>query len=288
MQLDLFAHSADVSLRNEVVTALCAHDADAMRDATDRLRADFPDDGHLERFEHLLAELSALSQPKQSAPAIARQAERIEIRLLPSLIKMIGADAAQRWTEAVYGALARSPFKQTFSRSLATAHPAGLFLRAGELSLARAAVAEIPSWRRIPEPLAWMTEIALRERAPDEYWPLVAELAWIAPALLAALLPRAAPATALRLYQEFRLAVDSENEDQETAWFPAWLLVEHPDLLQSLRSAQAHDSPPARSAALLIDLLIGERQGPTPAMLDKRRQLRELAPAIFERYMARR
>jgi hypothetical protein len=286
MQLDLFAHSADVGLRNAVVTALRAHDANAMRAATDRLRADFPDDGHLEHFEHLFSELSALDQGKQSAPAIARQVERIETQLLPALNRMIGNDAARRWIEPVYGALAHAACGQTFNRSLSSAHAAGLFLRAGELALARAGVTEIPSWRRIPEPLAWMTEIALREKAPDEYWPLVAELAWIAPALLADLFPRTAPATALRLYQEF--CITFENEDRETPYFPAWLLVEHPDLLQSLRLAQPQESPPARSAALLIDLLIGERQGLTPAILDKRRELRGLAPTIFERYMARR
>lgn len=179
-----------------------------------------------------------------------------------------------------------------FSRSLAQAHAGGLFLRANELAQARAAVVAIPSWRRIPEALAWMTEIALREDRPDEFWPLIAELAWIAPVLLAALLAagdrRAASVSVLRYYREFCSEAEADGESDETVWFPAWLLIEHAELLPRLRTAHPHDSRPARSAALLIDLLLGERRGLTLALVEKRQQLRELAPALFARYMAHR
>lgn len=292
MQLDLFLHSAEVTLRNTVIAALCARDAEAMRVAMDRLLAEFPDDRHNGDFEHLYSELSALSQDAGSAQAIAQQVERIEKRLWPPLQKMIGTDAAQHWIEPVYGQLARCASGQAFTRSLAQAHAGGLFLRAGELAQARASVVTIPSWRRLPEALAWMAEIALREDQPDEYWPLLAELAWIAPALLAALfaaeVDRAASATVLRYYREFCSEAEADGESDELTWFPAWLLVEHAELLLWLRTAHPHDSRPARSAALLIDLLLGERRGLMPAVVAKRQQLRDLAPAIFARYMARR
>ncbi|MFZ4537631.1 hypothetical protein [Propionivibrio sp.] len=289
MQLDLFAHSADVSRSNAVIAALRARDAVAMRAAIDQVHAHFPGDGNLNNFEHLYFELLALEKPGCSATAIARQVERIETRLLPPLQKLIGSDTAQRWIEPVYGELARAVAGQAFNRSLANGHAAGLFLRAGELALARAAVAEIPSWRRIPEPLSWMAEIALREGVPDDYWPLVAELAWIAPALLAAVIPRAAPATVLRLCREFSTDAElDDDENDESTWFPAWLLVEHPELLPCLRTVQPNDSIPARSAALLIDLLIGERKGSTQTLVDKRKQLRDIAPSIFALYLARR
>lgn len=292
MQLDLFLHSADVTLRNAVIAALCARDAEAMRMAMDRLLAEFPNDRNNEDFEHLYSELSALSQEAGSPSAIAQRVERIETRLRPPLQKIIGTDAAQHWIEPVYGELARAASGQAFSRSLAQAHAGGLFLRANELAQARAAVLTIPSWRRIPEALAWMAEIALREDRPDEFWPLVAELAWIAPALLATLLAagdhRTASASVLRYYREFCSEAEADGESDEIVWFPAWLLTEHAELLPRLRTAHPHDSRPARSAALLIDLLLGERRGLTPAVVDKRQQLRTLAPAIFARYMARR
>lgn len=294
MQFDLFKDSPDVGLRNEVVAALCARNTSALRETIDFLRIDFPDDDHLDGFEHLYVECLALRQAEWSTTDLVRQVERIDMQLLPVLKKVIGADAAQRWIAPVYGELARAAAGQAFSRCEANAHSASLFLRAGELAAARAAVEAIPSWRRIPEPLAWMAEITLRQNLPDEYWPLSAELAWIAPALLAPLFAQAAPATLIRRYREFSTEAEDQDQDESSdtgSWFPAWLLVEHPDLLPFLRTAHAydsHDSRPARSAALLIDLLIGERQGLTQTLLGKRRQLRELAPAIFERYMARR
>ena len=295
MQLDLFMHSADVGLRNAVVDAFRRRDTDAMRAAIDRLRADFPADGHLDSFEHLFSELSALSHPEPSSAGIADQLERIETQLLPSVQKLLGTDAAQRWIEPVYLDLARAATGNPFSRDLACAHAAGLFLRAGALLEARAAAKQIPSWRRIPEPLAWMAEIALRENDPAQFWPLLAELTWIAPTLFAELLARqdarANAATVVRLYQEFgnKAEMDEDaDESNEAAWFPAWLLVEHPELLPFLRTAQQHSSRPARSAALLTDLLIGERQGAPFTPAEKRRQLRDLAPALFQLYMARR
>jgi hypothetical protein len=292
MQLDLFLHSAEVTLRNAVIAALCARDAEAMRVAMDRLLAEFPNDLHNNDFEHLFSELSALSQDVVSASDIAQRIERIETRLRPLLQKMIGTDAAQHWIEPVYGQLARAAYGQAFTRSLVQAHAGGLFLRANEPAQARVAVVAIPSWRRIPEALAWMAEIALREDKPDEYWPLVAELAWIAPALLAGLLATevhsAASATVLHYYRVFCSEAEADGETNELVWFPAWLLIEHAELLPRLRTTHQHDSRPARSAALLIDLLLGERRGLTPAVVDKRQQLRDLAPAIFTRYMARR
>ena len=289
MQFDLFKDSPHVGLRNAVVAALCARNTSALRETIDCLRIDFPDDDHLDGFEHLYVECLALRQAEWSTTDLARQVERIDMQLLPVLKKVIGADAAQRWIAPVYGELARAAAGQAFSRCEANAHSASLFLRAGELAAARAAVEAIPSWRRIPEPLAWMAEITLRQNLPDKYWPLSAELALIAPALLAPLFAQAAPASVLRAYREFCTEAEEQGSEGDTnAWFPAWLLVEHPDLLPFLRTAHTYDSSPARSAALLIDLLIGERQGLTQTMLGKRRQLRELAPAIFARYMARR
>ena len=292
MQLDLFMHSADVGLRNTVVEALRAQDAVGMGAAIDRLRADYPRDDHLDGFERLFVGLSALNPPAQSPTGIAEQLERIEMQLLPSVQKLLGTDAAQRWVEPIYLDLARAAAGTPFSRSQSSTHAAGLLLRAGAVAEARAAVAEIASWRRIPEPLFWMTEIALRENKPAEFWPLLAELAWIAPALLEALLAglgaHATPAQVHRLYREFGSAAEVDDDGDEASWFPAWLLVEHPELLSFLRTVQHHSSRPARSATVLIDLLIGERQGALPSSPEKCKQLRDLAPSLFQNYMARR
>lgn len=299
MQLDLFLHSADVSLRNAVVDALQHRDPGAMRAAIDQLRAHFPNDDSLAGFERLFTELLSLGQLALSPTAIAGQLERIDRQLLPLLKELIGNRAAQCWLAPTYTDLARSVAGQAFVRNLATTHAAALFLKAGALPEARAALTEIPSWRRIPEPLAWMLEIALRENKPTEFWPLLAELAWIAPAVLDTVLTwlpesrgQSSSSSVLRLYREFgaRAELEADDENQEAAWFPAWLLVEHAELLPLLRGAdaRAHNSRPARTAALLFDLLTGERHGAAPAMAAQRRQLRDLSAPLFARYMARR
>ena len=291
MQLDLFLHGADVALRNAVIAALNARDAAAMGDAIDQLRAGYPQECRLADFERLHFEFSSLDQPDHAGAAMEQQLENIETKLLPALQSVIGA-GAQRWLEPVYAELAVRASGQPFTRDSAHTHAAGLFLRSGALPEARAAIKQIPSWRRIPEPLAWMTEIALRENAPAEYWPLIAELAWIAPALIEAQFANGAthkaPLSVLRLYQEFCSKAELDTEDDESAWFPAWLLLEHPELLPLLRTAQPHTTPPARCAFLLIDLLLGERMGASPLLVDKRKELRDRAPILFRCYMARR
>ena len=85
LPLDLFLHSADVTLRNAVIAALCARDAEAMRVAMDRLLAEFPNDLNNDDFELLFSELSALSQQAGSTSAIAQRVERIETHWRPAL-----------------------------------------------------------------------------------------------------------------------------------------------------------------------------------------------------------
>jgi hypothetical protein len=145
-----------------------------------------------------------------------------------------------------------------------------------------------------------MTEIAWREEKPAEYWPLSAELAWIAPPLFGPVLSRAAPEAVRRQYRAFLSEFEASDESGEpvgepacessceSSWFPAWLLVEHSELLEYFRPLDPHPSNPARCAALLVDLLTGERQGLSSRLVEQRLQLRSLAPRLFARYMALR
>ena len=52
---------------------------------------------------------------------------------------------------------------------------------AGDWAAAADAVGRIESWWRIPAPLAWMTEARHRMDGLDAAWPLLVELAWLAP-----------------------------------------------------------------------------------------------------------
>jgi hypothetical protein len=289
MQLDLFFDSRDTQLRNDAIAALRRRDGDALREGIARLRAEFPDDYALADLD-LLADAMAVVEDVRMASAaeIAERLRFIDARLAPALRRLLGGDFADRWLEPLFKELAVRPAARAFRREWASAHAGALFLRGNDLAAARAAILRIASWRRIPEPLAWMTEIAWRENDPAEYWPLSAELAWIAPALFEATLSRAAPDAVRRWHAAFLSGFEADGGGDDSAWFPAWLLIEHGEMLEYFRPVDPHPSNPARCAALLVGLLIGERHGLSPKLVEQRQQLRSLAPYLFARYMALR
>ena len=173
MQLDLFLHGADVAFRNEVIAAINNHDLIAMRTAIDQLRAHWTQDERLPDFDALYQALRALDQPELATASITCQLQHIETQLQPAIQRVVGTKAA-RWLAPVYNKLALAAQNHPFSRNTAQTHAGSLFLRANALTEARIAISSIPSWRQLPEPLAWMCEIALRENNPAEYWPLIA------------------------------------------------------------------------------------------------------------------
>jgi hypothetical protein len=288
MQLDLFLDSRDTQLRNDAVAALRRRDGGALREAASRLRAEFPDDAALADLDLLVGVIGHEDAHAASPARITERLAFIDARLAPALRRLFGEDSASRWLEPLFRDLAASPAARAFRREHASTFAGALLLRAKDLVAARAAVERIASWRRIPEPLAWMTEIAWRENGPAEYWPLSAELSWIAPSLFDSLLPCAAPEAVRRLHGAFLSEFEADDDDGDSAWFPAWLLVEHGELLEYLRPVEPHPSNPARCAVLLVNLLIGERQGLSSRLVEQRQQLRSLAPRLFTRYMALR
>jgi hypothetical protein len=289
VQLDLFLDSRDTQLRNDATDALRRRDGDALRTAIERLRAEFPDDCSLADFVLLAGAMDSFEDVLHAAsPAqIAERLSFIDARLAPALFRLLGKNSARRWLDPLFKNLAACPAARVFRREHALTCAGALFLRGNDLAAARVAIDRIPSWRRIPEPLAWMTEIAWRENDPGQYWPLSAEFAWIAPALFDLVLSRAAPDAVRRLHGAFRSGFEADDDD-DSAWFPAWLLVEHGELLEHFRSLDPYPSNPARCATLLVDLLLGERQGLSPGLVERRRRLRSLAPRLFARYMALR
>jgi hypothetical protein len=306
VQLDLFLDTRDTQLRNSAIDALRRRDGLAFRVAVGLLRMDFPHDHSLADLDLLY---SAMDLPKDvhdaslldipmdlpddvhdaSPERIAERLVHIDTQLVPALRRLLGEAPAIRWLEPFFKRLATRVEARVFRREHAPTHAGALFLRGNDLAAARAAIARIPSWRRIPEPLAWMTEIAWREDRPAEYWPLSAELAWIAPSLFDSVLSRAAPKNVRRLHSAFLSEFEPDGDESgDSAWFPAWLLVEHSELLEYFRPIDPHPSNPARSCALLVNLLTSERLGLSPGLVEQRLCFRSLAPRLFARYMALR
>ena len=78
-QLDIFADSRDVMLRNDVLSQLLRRDGAAARAALDQLAAEYPDDGGFPAMSVLTRELErapAAPFADHAAPAVARPSPR--------------------------------------------------------------------------------------------------------------------------------------------------------------------------------------------------------------------
>lgn len=290
MQLDIFEHSRDLMLRNDALHALQRRDAAATRRAAAQLSAEYPHDAALPDLSRLV---DALEPPSVAAfadvAAAARALRQLHDELAPAAQRLLGSVDGHAWSQPLWQQLARRADALEFRAEHADCHAAALWLRAGDAAAAAAAVERIASWRRVPAPLDWMCQARWRLQGLDASWGLLAELAWLAPARLDALLQRLADPVLLRLRRQFDASFEAEGDAPALAWFPAWVLTEKPALAPLLGQAQPGLQTDAeRALRLLLDLLHLERQGRQRELVDQRRRLRDLQPALFRAYMATR
>lgn len=295
-QLDLFEHSQDTMLRNDVLDALWRRDATAAGLALQSLRALEPLHPALPDLVKLLAALqradqtTPFHQPATAMPTI----EELDHQVVPAALAQWGPAEAVPWLAPLWRALASRAAALPFHPAQPAAHAAPLWLRAGDGPAAEAAVRGIEAWQRIPAPLAWMAEARCRSQGLDSAWPLLAELAWLAAPRLAALADAIADPLLTRLLRRFDAQFDPGDAGDAVgspalAWWPAWLLIDQPALLPHLRGAQpGQDSPPERSFRLLVGLLGLERQGRHAELMAGRRRLRGQQPALYAAYMRSR
>ncbi|MBL8350939.1 MAG: hypothetical protein JNL87_11555 [Burkholderiaceae bacterium] len=292
-QLDIFADGRDRMLVNALADSLAAADLPAARVASDALRNEFPDDRHLAPAAALIGaladEAAAAGIPLPDAAAAVAAGERLDATLRPAALAVLGGEAAARWCVSRWQALARRARSLPFDPAQPEGHAAALWLRGEAWSDAAAAVEGIVSWRRIPAPLAWMIEARCRLGRLDDSWELLAELAWMVPGRFADLLPRLADPLPRRLAKAFDAHFEGQGDTSDLAWFPAWVLVEQPALAAPLSRAQPgrHDEP-ERAMRLLVELIGLERQGRQHDLVARRRALRDLHPALYALYLARR
>lgn len=299
MQFSLFDDSAAVALRNDVIAALERRDAAAARAACTVLADAAHDDEALPGLRRLAAALdgeAAVVRPGAEATWLAAQRAALQDEITPAAQRHLGSGAAH-WLAPLWRNLAASAAGLPFDEAQAPVHAAALWLAAGDWAAAVEAAQAIPSWRRIPQPLAWVAEAKLRRLGLAAAWPLLAELAWLAPRRLEALVARAGEPQLSRLAAAFAAGFDPDRGpaaadaegDPEWAWFPAWLLVEQPALAEALAAAQPSlQRPPERAMRLLVELLGLERQGRQHDLVAARRRLRDLHAGLFAAYLRRR
>lgn len=290
MQLDIFEHSRDLMLRNDVLHALERRDAAAAGLAWRQLQAEYAHDDSLPLLQRLIG---ALDHPAAPAFADATEAtaalQDLRDHTVPAARRLWDAATADAWLAPSWAGLASRAAALPYDAAAPEVHAAALWLKAGDFGAAARAVAGIASWRRIPVPLAWMTEARHRLDGLDASWPLLAELAWLAPQRFDALLPRLRDPLLIRLRRQFDAEFEGDGQEPDGAWFPAWVLCETPALAGLLGQAQPGlQRAPEQAMRLLLDLLHLERQGRQHDLPAQRKRLRELQPALYAAYMKSR
>jgi hypothetical protein len=288
-QLDIFADSRDVMLRNDVLQALQQHDATAAHRCCLRLAEEFPQDADLPALQRLAAALRSIDTtrlPDHASAAAARQS--IEQELLPAAIQTMGEGGA-RWLLPRWCALAQRSTGLPYVPAFAENHAAALWLRGEDWAAAAQATSGITSWRRIPLPLMWMTHARYRLEGMDPCWPLLAELAWIAPGKLGALLHTLRDPLLTRLRKQFDANFEGRGNTADLAWFPAWVLTATPALAALLSQSQPGPMNAAEQGMRsMLSLLSLERQGRHHELVQGRRALRELHAGLYAAYMLTR
>jgi hypothetical protein len=289
-QLDIFAHSRDVMLRNAALEAIERRDAPAALAAVAALADEFADDVHLPALQRLARSLEQRSSaPLPDHAALARERAVLEHELSAAARQALGAPAGAVWMHTAWAALAARCEHLPFDPAHADDHDSALWLRAAQWQAAATAVQRIASWRRIPAPLAWMTQARFQLDGIDAAWPLLAELAWMAPARLAALLRTLHDPLLARLQRRFDEAEIDDSGSDALAWFPAWVLTQSPAVAVHLAQAQpGQHTAPERGLRLMVELLGLERQGRHHELMQQRRTLRDLCAPLYADYMATR
>lgn len=290
MQLDIFEHSRDTMLRNDVAEALLRRDAAAAATALQSLRDEFAADECLAPLGTLLAALDAPAAPGFDDHRAAQSARGALVdRVEPAARRIFGAPGGAAWLLPLRRDLARRAAPLGFDPEHADAHAAALWLRAGDAVAAAAACERIDSWRRIPAPLAFMTEARYLLHDLDGIWPLLTELAWLAPRRLDALTKRLADPVLTRLRRDFDAGFEGAGNAEDLAWFPAWVLTRQPALARLIGQAEAgRHAEPEQALRLLVEILGLERQGRQADLVARRRRLRDLNGTLYAAYTATR
>lgn len=288
MQLDLFTHSRDVMLQNDVIAALRERDCVKGQQALALLAAEFP--GH-----ELVAPLTALLQASAAPVETFTDHRAAEARLhvmdsvwVPAAQRVFGKATAGNWLAPLWQSLAAAAKGLPFDARAPQAHAAFMLLQSGDWTAAETAVAGIPSWRRIPLPLCWMAQARYSRGDIEQAWCLLMELAWI-DAHTFDFLARRLPAPSLHnLLRDFDAAVETDDA-QDLAWFPAWLLITVPAMAVFMRETQTcNNHAPERTARLIMDILALEKQGRHADLVAQRKKLRDLHAGLYAIYMATR
>lgn len=289
MQFDFFNDNQNVGRRNDVILALEQCDVTTAHSAWQTLNKQFPQDDCLGSLQLLIDTLEQRSPVRFAEHTTLQQAcQRLQKQIEPVAQRNLGK-AAAIWLRARWQELAERAVALAYHPDHQDAHAAPLWLRAGNWQAAADAVTRIESWRRIPAPLAWMLQARLALQGLQPNWGLLAELAWLSPARLDAVITHRPDPLLQPLLKRFGHGFEGAGDARDLAWFPAWVLIERPALAPHLAQAQAgQQRAPEQAMRLMLELLGLERQGRHQEVIERRKTLRGLHAPLYAAYMTSR
>ena len=289
MQLDIFEHSRDVMLTNDAVQALERRDSVAALQCRAALALEYPDAATLPDLDQLIAALDRPLSTIAEHHDLSGARQWLASTIAPSAVRVLGTSAAQAWLVPLWKTLANSTSKLPFRNDGQDEHSAPLWLHIAEWNQAVAAVQTIESWRKKPVPLAWMLRAKLAVTGLQPNLGLLAELAWMSPRQLDAVVTSVRDPLLSRLVKKFEAAFEGYEGPADLAWLPAWALADQPALAAAFALAQpGQHSAPERGMRLMVELLGLEHQGRHHDIVGKRKNLRDLNAALFAAYMKSR
>ncbi|MBT2303830.1 hypothetical protein J7E70_25630 [Variovorax paradoxus] len=286
-QLDIFDHSRDTVLCNDVAAALERREPLGARSAWDKFAEEFPNHDSLAPLSVLVDALEQRTAvPLQDHESMQDARRALGELVEPAALRIFGTPAGSAWLVTLWRELAQRASPLPFRPECSDDHAAALWLRAGDWAAASEAVARIESWRRIPAPLAWMAEARYRMLDLDEAWGLLAELAWLSCDRFDQLTKRLADPLLQRLRKGFDATFEGHGDVRDLAWFPAWILTEKPALSRQLSQAQRSlHTAPEQAMRLLLEMIGLERQGRHHDVVARRKALRDAHPSLYMAYM---
>ncbi len=280
-QLDIFDDSRSILLANDIAAALLRRDGPGAAAAIAKLRDEDPRHRDLAAFDCLLAfvEGEVVAPEPADTPVIAALVADADTRISPAA-GVLGQHA-EAFLRPLWRRLAAAG--TGFDAAMAEAHPAALWLRAGDHAAAEAAARSIAGGGRLAPVQRWLC-LALHPRTGlDGILDPLFRFAWLAPDRLAGLVAELDEPLLERSWRQFLADPGTLDAD----WFPAWYLAEHPQTPLGDTAASA-STPAADACRRLARVLALERQGHSPALVQQRAKLRALDETFFAWYMARR
>lgn len=289
MQLDIFEHSRDVMLKNDVVGALERRDATCARTSRAALFSEYPDFPCLADLDTMIDALEKPTPRIQAHQELATARQWLADSVEPAAFRVLGNRTGHVWVSPLWKDLATSAAALPFHPNTPHDHGAPIWLRIGDWASAAAAVKTIESWRRKPLPLSWMLQANLELTGLQANLGILAELAWISPTRLEELVSATTEPLITQLVKKFEASFTGFETAEDLVWFPAWVLTERPNLAGSFALAQPSNHSSAEKAMRTMISLLGlERQGRHHDIITERKHLKDVNEALFMAYMKSR